>query len=103
MGRAGPSHHSKASRPEATSGDAATREGGGVGGLGRSPPRLDRRRLPVHITPVTRAMVTTVADALPVPSGPLLRQLLNPQLTDRVLDLLGARGAAFDPLLHNTV
>ena len=32
-----------------------------------------------------------------------LRQLLRPALTDRVLDLLGPLGAAFDPLLHNTV
>lgn len=77
--------------------------GGAMATLGRFLTRLDRRRLPVHITPVTRAMVTTVADALGTPSGPMLRQLLNPLLTDRVLDLLGARGAAFDPLLHNMV
>jgi len=77
--------------------------GGAMARLGRFLTRLDRRRLPVHITPVTRAMITTVADVLPTPSGPLLRQLLNPLLTDRVLHLLGTRGAAFDPLLHNTV
>jgi acetylornithine deacetylase/succinyl-diaminopimelate desuccinylase-like protein len=41
--------------------------------------------------------------ALPRPAATLLRQLLRPRLADRVLDLLGERGAIFDPLLHNTV
>ena len=33
----------------------------------------------------------------------MLRQLLNPLMTDRVLRLLGKRGRMFGPLLHNTV
>jgi acetylornithine deacetylase/succinyl-diaminopimelate desuccinylase-like protein len=77
--------------------------GGAMARLGRLLIRLDRRRLPVHITPATHAMITTIADTLPAPTGPLLRQLLRPRLTDRVLDLLGSRGELFDPLLHNTV
>jgi acetylornithine deacetylase/succinyl-diaminopimelate desuccinylase-like protein len=77
--------------------------GGAMAKLARFLHRLDRHRLPVHITPVPRQMITTIADALPAPSGPLLRQLLHPALTARVLDLLRARGALFDPLLHNTV
>jgi acetylornithine deacetylase/succinyl-diaminopimelate desuccinylase-like protein len=47
-------------------------------------------------------MITTVADALPAPHGPVLHQVLNPRLADRILDVLGSRVAAFDPLLHNT-
>ena len=65
--------------------------------------QLDRHRLPVHVTPVVRQFVDTTAAALPVPARLLWRQLLNPRLTDRVLTVLGARGTAFDPVLHNTV
>lgn len=64
---------------------------------------LDRRRLPVHITPVARQMITSMAAALPGPQRLILRQILNPALTDRLLGLLGPIAAAFDPLLHNTV
>jgi acetylornithine deacetylase/succinyl-diaminopimelate desuccinylase-like protein len=64
---------------------------------------LDRRRLPVHITPVTRGMIEQVAAELPAAAGVLLRGLLDRRVSDRVLDLLGERGRVFDPLLHNTV
>jgi acetylornithine deacetylase/succinyl-diaminopimelate desuccinylase-like protein len=77
--------------------------GGTMARLARLLQTFDRNRLPVHITPVVRAMIEAVAKALPTPNGPLLRQLLNPRLTDRVLDLMGERGKLFDPLLHNTV
>ena len=36
-------------------------------------------------------------------NGLILGQLINPKLTDIVLNLLGERGRVFDPLLHNTV
>jgi acetylornithine deacetylase/succinyl-diaminopimelate desuccinylase-like protein len=77
--------------------------GGTMARLARLLHTLDRNRLPVHITPVTRAMIEAVAKTLPTPNGPLLRQLLAPRLTDRILDALGERGKLFDPLLHNTV
>jgi acetylornithine deacetylase/succinyl-diaminopimelate desuccinylase-like protein len=77
--------------------------GGTMARLARLLPTLDRNRLPVHITPVVRAMIEAVAKTLPTPNGPLLRQLLNTRLTDRVLDAMGERGKLFDPLLHNTV
>jgi acetylornithine deacetylase/succinyl-diaminopimelate desuccinylase-like protein len=64
---------------------------------------LDRKRLPVHITPVTRRMIEAIAGEVPRPAGVLLRRLLEPRLTDRVLGLLGERGSVFDPILHNTV
>lgn len=64
--------------------------------------RLDRRRLPVHITPVPRQMIETLAGVLPRTQGAVLRCLLTPALTDRVLDLLGPLGGSFDNLLHNT-
>lgn len=63
---------------------------------------LDQKRLPVHITPQARLMFETISDALSFPTSLILRQLLSPALTDRVLDLLGAQAETFDPLLHHT-
>ncbi len=76
--------------------------GGAMGNLGRLLERLDRRRLPVHVPPVTRSMIEAIAGQVPAPVALPLRGLLNPRLTDRVLAALGERGRVFDPLLHNT-
>ncbi len=65
--------------------------------------RLDNRRLPVHITPVTRQMVEIIASNLSFPKKLIFRQLLRPFLTNRILGLLGDISQYFDPLLHNTV
>jgi acetylornithine deacetylase/succinyl-diaminopimelate desuccinylase-like protein len=73
-----------------------------MGRLGRLLAALDRRRLPVHVTPVVRAMIESVADAAPPVAAIPLRGLLRPRVTDRILDRLGDRAKAFDPLLHNT-
>jgi acetylornithine deacetylase/succinyl-diaminopimelate desuccinylase-like protein len=64
---------------------------------------LDRRRLPVHVTPVTRQMVEAMAGELGGAQGAALRLLLRPRLTDRVLDRMGERARVLDPILHNTV
>jgi acetylornithine deacetylase/succinyl-diaminopimelate desuccinylase-like protein len=64
--------------------------------------RLDRNRLPVHITPAARLMFEGMAEAIGGISGLAVRQLLRPRLTDHLLDLMGAQGKLFDPLLHNT-
>ncbi len=77
--------------------------GGAMAGLGRLLERLDRRRLPVHVTPVACEMIEAIAGALPFPHRNALSLLLNRRLTDRVLDLAGKQAAPFDPLLHNTV
>jgi acetylornithine deacetylase/succinyl-diaminopimelate desuccinylase-like protein len=77
--------------------------GGAMAKLSRFLQRLDKRRLPVHITPPARLMFSAMASALGGISGLMLGRLLNPGLTDRVLNLLGERGHLFDPLLHNTV
>ena len=88
-------------RGAAGHGSLAVRDGA-TGRLGRLLTRLDRRRLPVHVTPVARSMVEAIASALPPPVALPLRGLLKPALTDRLLDVLGERGRVFDPLLHNT-
>jgi acetylornithine deacetylase/succinyl-diaminopimelate desuccinylase-like protein len=77
--------------------------GGAMAKLSQFLQRLDKRRLPVHITPPARLMFSAMASALGGISGLMLGQLLNPRLTDSVLNLLGERGHLFDPLLHNTV
>jgi acetylornithine deacetylase/succinyl-diaminopimelate desuccinylase-like protein len=76
---------------------------GAMGRLGRMLRNLERRRLPVHITPVARSQIEAVAAELPRPASLLLRGLLQPRLTDRLLDRMGERAVLFDPLLHNTV
>jgi acetylornithine deacetylase/succinyl-diaminopimelate desuccinylase-like protein len=76
--------------------------GGAMGKLGRLIERLDRRRLPVHVTPVARAMVEAIAAEVPRAPGVPLRGLLRPALTDRLLDAFGERVRLFDHVLHNT-
>lgn len=76
---------------------------GAMARLGRMLVSLDRRRLPVHVTPVTRMMIRSISSNLPFPTGQVLRQLLHPVATDRILSLLGPRGRAFEPLFHHTV
>jgi acetylornithine deacetylase/succinyl-diaminopimelate desuccinylase-like protein len=77
--------------------------GGAMAKLGRLLRRLDRMHLPVHVTPVVREMIESMSAAAPFPTGSVLRQLLNPRLTEVTLGLLGSGGSAFRPLLHNTV
>jgi acetylornithine deacetylase/succinyl-diaminopimelate desuccinylase-like protein len=77
--------------------------GGAMARLAKVLDRLDRKRLPVHVTPAARAMVRGFADQSGLSTRLALRLLLNPLLTDMILDRLGDRGARFDPLLHNTV
>lgn len=77
-------------------------QGGAMGALGRFLDALDRRRLPVHVTPVVASMIEAVATEVPAVAAAPLRGLLRPRLTDRLLDLLGARAKFFDPQLHNT-
>jgi acetylornithine deacetylase/succinyl-diaminopimelate desuccinylase-like protein len=77
--------------------------GGAVAKLARLLKWLDRRRLPVHITPVTRHFIERMAAASPFPTSAILRGLLDPRLTDRTLGLLRSKGQVFDPMLHNTV
>jgi acetylornithine deacetylase/succinyl-diaminopimelate desuccinylase-like protein len=76
--------------------------GGAMAGLARMLDRLDRHRLPVHVTPVARDMVEAMAAALPGAQARLLRLLLRPALTDRIIKRMGERARLFDPALHNT-
>ncbi|MBE2224408.1 MAG: M20/M25/M40 family metallo-hydrolase [Anaerolineae bacterium] len=64
---------------------------------------LTTKRLPVHVTPVAKQMLTTIGDNLPFPTGWALRQMTNPTMTDRMLALSGSASRLLDPLLHNSV
>jgi acetylornithine deacetylase/succinyl-diaminopimelate desuccinylase-like protein len=64
--------------------------------------RLEQRRLPVHVTPVTRTMVKAISGKLPWPQSVVFRQLLNPKMTDTLLKVMGGKGVPFEPLLRNT-
>jgi acetylornithine deacetylase/succinyl-diaminopimelate desuccinylase-like protein len=82
---------------------AMVHRGGTVARLGRFLSDLDRKRMPVHVTPVVREMVEAIAAELPRHQAVIMRSLLKPRLTDRALRLLGARAAQFEPMLRNTV
>jgi acetylornithine deacetylase/succinyl-diaminopimelate desuccinylase-like protein len=76
--------------------------GGAMAKLSKFLNRLDRTRLPVHLTPVARQMIESMAEALTGLTSRMLRALLNPPLTHTVLNILGERGAVFEPLLSHT-
>jgi len=77
-------------------------KGGVMAKLGHLVQQLEQRSLPVHITPVARDMIDSMASALSFPTGYVLRRVLNPGLTDRVLGLMGERRRVIEPLLRNT-
>jgi acetylornithine deacetylase/succinyl-diaminopimelate desuccinylase-like protein len=64
---------------------------------------IDQHRLPVHVTPVVRQILESIAEAVSSPLNSAFLQLLDPALTDVVLDHFGPPGSMFDAMLHNTV
>lgn len=77
--------------------------GGATAKLGYILRQLDQHRLPVHVTSVPHQMIEAMSVVLPSPTGPHMRQLLNPAQTDGVLDALDIQKSLLEPLLHNTV
>src|SRR4030042_3437366 len=77
--------------------------GGAMAKLARLLQQLEQRRLPVHTTPVARQMLEGMASAFSFPASLILRQLLNPVLTDKLLRLLGTKARGLEPMLRNTV
>jgi len=82
---------------------ALVNRGGTMARVGKLLRDLDRRQLPVHVTPVVRQMLETMADALPRKEALVFRSLTRPALAPRALRLLGAQAALFEPMLRNTV
>jgi len=77
--------------------------GGAMAKLAGVLQKLDQHRLPVHVTPAARQTVEAMAQALSFPSNWVLRQTLNPMMTDPILALFGTRRLAIDPLFRNSV
>ena len=48
-------------------------------------------------------MFEGIASALSFPVNMIIRQLLNPNFTDKLSGVLGSSGKLFEPLFHNTV
>ena len=83
---------------------AMINRGGTVARLARFLTDLDRKRLPVHVTPVVRETVERIAAELPRHQAVILRSLLKPRLTDQALaPARSRRPAQFEPMLRNTV
>ena len=82
---------------------AMINRGGATARLARLLGDLDRGRLPVHVTPVVRRSLETMAEALPRAQATVLRSLLRPRLTDAALRLVGPHARLLEPQLRNTV
>ena len=77
--------------------------GGAMARLGAMLRALDRKRTPPHVTPVARAMVEAMADALPRAKAGVLRALLHPRTHAGALRLIGEQGRPLEGALRNTV
>jgi len=77
--------------------------GGAMAAAGRILTRLDERRLPPHQSPLAARMITAFAEHLPRPESDAVAALLDPNLTERILDAGGEQLRLFDLALHNTV
>jgi acetylornithine deacetylase/succinyl-diaminopimelate desuccinylase-like protein len=64
---------------------------------------LNRKRMPIHVTPIVREMIETIAADLPRPKRELMLALLKPAIADRMLPKLGPQMQAIETLLRNTV
>jgi acetylornithine deacetylase/succinyl-diaminopimelate desuccinylase-like protein len=64
--------------------------------------RLDRRALPIHVTPVARQMIDRTAAALPRGQAVVLRQLKRPALAGVLLARMGERARMTGAMLRNT-
>jgi acetylornithine deacetylase/succinyl-diaminopimelate desuccinylase-like protein len=82
---------------------ALVNRGGTMARVGRVLQDLDRKRMPVHVTPVVRQMIESMSAALPRTHAAALRALLRPRMTDQALRLFGPQARALEPMLRNTV
>lgn len=64
---------------------------------------INKKKLPVHITPVVEAMINKMGENLHPVKGFLLKLLLNKNLTNLIIKLMGESGAVFDAVFHNTI
>jgi acetylornithine deacetylase/succinyl-diaminopimelate desuccinylase-like protein len=77
--------------------------GGAMARLAAMLRALDRKRTPLHVTPVAQATIEAIADALPSAKAAVLRALLKPRTHAAALRLIGEQGRPLEGLLRNTV
>ena len=78
-------------------------KGGAMRRLGDILRTLDRRQPPLHVIPLVREWVETIADNVPKPQALVLRRALDARTHDLALRALGARGTIFGRVTRNTV
>jgi acetylornithine deacetylase/succinyl-diaminopimelate desuccinylase-like protein len=81
---------------------AMVNRGGTMARLGRLLRDLDRKRLPIHVTPVVREYVERIAAQVPRPKRDVLLATLKPRLADGALRAMGEEGRRLEPSLRNT-
>ncbi|PKB82998.1 MAG: hypothetical protein BZY88_03330 [SAR202 cluster bacterium Io17-Chloro-G9] len=64
--------------------------------------QLERRQLPVHVTPVPKEMFRRVSAVLPFPASIVFRQLIKSSTAGMVTRAMGDRELLFGQLLRNT-
>ena len=82
---------------------AMIHRGGTMARLARMLRDLDRKRMPIHVTPIVQEMIETIAAHMPRPKRDLVLALLKPAVADRVLPRLGPKMRPIETLLRNTV
>jgi len=81
---------------------AMIHKGSATAKLGEFLINLDKKRFPIHISPSAKMMFGEISRNLPFPANFLLKQLINPILTNSILNILGKKGENFRPLFHNS-
>jgi acetylornithine deacetylase/succinyl-diaminopimelate desuccinylase-like protein len=81
---------------------AMVNRGGTMARLGRLLRVLDRKRLPIHVTPVVREYVERIAAEMPRPKRDVLLATLKPQLADGALRVMRDEGRRLEASLRNT-
>src|SRR5947209_2796350 len=78
-------------------------KGGAMRKLGDVLRTLDRRQPPVHVIPLVREWIESMAAELPRLQASILRRLLDPTTADLAARALGPRGRPLSRVIRNTV
>jgi acetylornithine deacetylase/succinyl-diaminopimelate desuccinylase-like protein len=64
---------------------------------------LENERLPVHITPELKLMVSEISKYLPLPYHLAMNLLLHSRFSNLIIDQVGPAGTILEPLIRNSV
>ena len=76
--------------------------GGAMRRLGDVLRTLDRRQPPLHVIPLVRDWIETIADNVPRPQSLVLRRVIDPRTHELAVRALGTRGRIFGRVTRNT-